>query len=276
VLELIPSAPALVRAPSLARQPGRTALEARGLTVRAGARTLLRGVDLEIEERRVLAILGPSGAGKTTLLRALNRMIDLTPGLRVSGEVRFGGRSIFDREVDPNELRARIGMIFQQPVVFPGSVFDNVIFGLRHTGRAKRRSWRERAEAALKEAALWNEVADRLGQTAKSLSVGQQQRLCLARALACDPEILLLDEPTSALDPRSTEAIEELVLRLRKSKTLVLVTHNLGQARRVADEILCLCVREGAGEIAERGCCSDVLDSPQSGELLAFLAGGRP
>ncbi len=281
MLERVAPAPTLIRpsgaagAPRPLRQPGRTVLETQGLSVQAGERTLLRGIDLEVEEGRVLAIVGPSGAGKTTLLRSLNRMVDLTPGLRVSGEVRFGGRSIRDREVDPNDLRARIGMIFQQPVVFPGSVFDNAVFGLRHTGRAPRRAWPERAEAALREAALWSEVADRLGQPAKSLSVGQQQRLCLARALACDPEVLLLDEPTSALDPRSTEAIEELVLRLRADKTLVLVTHNLGQARRVADEVLCLCVRDGAGEIAERGCCADVLDQPRSEELLAFLAGGR-
>jgi phosphate transport system ATP-binding protein len=263
-------------AASLAAPAAETALlETRGLTVATADRTLLRGVSLRIEAGTVLGIIGPSGAGKTTFLRSLNRLIDLSPSLRVSGEVNFKGRSIRDREVDPNELRARIGMIFQQPVVFPGSVFDNVIFGVRHGGKVARRQWRERGEAALREAALWNEVCHRLAEPARSLSVGQQQRLCLARALACDPEVLLLDEPTSALDPRSTEAIEELVRRLRGPKTIVLVTHNVGQAGRVADDLLCLCVRDGAGEIAERGCCTDLLDRPQSEELLEFLSGGR-
>jgi phosphate transport system ATP-binding protein len=274
VLELAPRATAAAERAATPR-PAAPAIETRALSVHAGDRPLLRDVNLAIEPARVLAIVGPSGAGKTTLLRCLNRMNDLTPGLRVSGEVRVAGGSIYARGVDVDQLRARVGMIFQQPVIFPGSVLDNVLFGVRHTGLLPRRAWRARAEAALREAALWPEVADRLGLPGKSLSVGQQQRLCLARALACEPDVLLLDEPTSALDPRSSAAIEELILRLKERQTIVLVTHNLGQARRVADAIVCLAVRDGAGEIAESGCCADVLDRPRSRELAHFLSGGR-
>ncbi|HEV8582321.1 MAG TPA: ATP-binding cassette domain-containing protein [Thermoanaerobaculia bacterium] len=212
-------------------------LETRGLSVSTHRRLLLRAVDLRLEPRQVLGILGPSGAGKTTLLRCLNRLIDLTPQLAVSGEVLLHGRSIYGRGVDADALRARVGMIFQQPVVFPGSIADNVLFGVRHTRRLPRRAWPERIETALREAALWGEVRHRLREPAASLSVGQQQRLCLARALAGEPEILLLDEPTSALDAVSTAAIEELILRLRERHAIVLVTHNLQQARRVADSL---------------------------------------
>lgn len=215
--------------------PEEPALETRRLSVSVGRRALLRPIDLRIEPGRVHGILGPSGAGKTTLLRCLNRLIDLVPELAVSGEVLLHGRSIYDRKVDVDSLRARIGMIFQQPVVFPGSIAGNVLFGVRHTRRLPRRAWPERVERALREAALWEEVRDRLREPAARLSVGQQQRLCLARALAAEPEILLLDEPTSALDALSTAAIEELILRLRPQHTIVLVTHNQQQARRVAD-----------------------------------------
>jgi phosphate transport system ATP-binding protein len=169
-------------------------------------------------------------------------------------------------------LRSRIGMIFQQPVVFPGSIAANVLFGVRRTRRLPRRAWAERIESALREAALWNEVKDRLREPAARLSVGQQQRLCLARVLACEPEILLLDEPTSALDERSTREIEELILRLRERHAIVLVTHNLQQARRVADSVACLGVRDHAGELVESGRCCDVFDQPRTPELVHFLA----
>lgn len=239
-------------------------LETCNLSVRAGARELLRNVSVSIAPRQVFSLIGPSGAGKSTLLKCLNRLIDLTPGLRVSGEVRFHQRSIHAPGVDADLLRARIGILFQQPVVFPKSVQANVLFGVRHLGRVPRKDWPAVAERALREAALWNEVKDRLHESALRLSVGQQQRLCLARTLAVDPEVILMDEPTSALDPKSTEAIEELIFQLKQRRTVVLVTHNLDQARRVADVVACLTVRDGAGEVTECAACADILDRARS------------
>jgi phosphate transport system ATP-binding protein len=250
-------------------------LAARDLTVSTGGLPILRAVDLDVAPGGVLGLIGPSGAGKTTLLRCLNRLIDLVPDLAVTGDVLFHGAPVYGRRMDVDALRARIGMIFQQPVVFPGSIADNVLFGVRHTARLPRRERPERLESALREAALWPEVEHRLGDPAASLSVGQQQRLCLARALAGRPEVLLLDEPTSSLDPRSTEAIEELVLRLRERHAvgaIVLVTHNLQQARRLADSLACVAIREKAGEIVEQGDCGELLSRPRSPELIHFLS----
>ena len=250
-------------------------LETRGLTVSAGKRPLLRSIDLRVEPRRVLGIVGPSGAGKTTLLRCLNRLTDLTPELTVAGDVLLQGRSIFRREQDVDELRSRVGMIFQQPVVFPGSIADNVLFGVRHTRRPPRREWPSLVERALRDAALWEEVRHRLREPAASLSVGQQQRLCLARTLAGDPEILLLDEPTSALDPQSREAIEELILSLRERCSIVLVTHDLRQARKVADTLACVCTRDtagSAGSVVESGLCEELFENPRTPELVRYLS----
>ncbi len=230
-------------------------LEVRQLDVFAGPRQLLRGVDLRIAAGSVVALVGPSGAGKSTLLRCLNRLIDLSPGLRVSGDVLFHGRSIFAPGVDVDALRARIGILFQQPAVFPTSIRRNVLFGVRHLGVVPKSDWPTLSERALRDASLWDEVKDRLDESALKLSVGQQQRLCLARTLAVDPEVVLLDEPTSALDARSTEAVEECLLRLKRRRTLVLVTHNLAQARRLADVTACVSVRDGAGEIESCTAC---------------------
>lgn len=246
-------------------------LRARGLTVRAAERPLLRRVNLDVPPQQVFGIIGPSGAGKTTLLRCLNRLIDLTPGLRVEGEVSFHNQSIRAPGTDVDALRARIGMLFQQPVVFPKSIYQNVIFGLRHLGQVKKADWPAAAERALREAALWNEVKDRLHEPALRLSVGQQQRLCLARTLAVNPEVILMDEPTSALDPKSTEAIEELILQLKSRRTVVLVTHDLDQARRVTDWLACLCVRDGAGEVVESACCDALFSHPQCREVAEYL-----
>jgi phosphate transport system ATP-binding protein len=250
-------------------------LETRRLSVTAAGRLLLREVDLRIEPLRVLGILGASGSGKTTLLRCLNRLVDLTPGLAVSGEVLLHGRSIRGREVDADALRTRVGMLFQQPVVFPGSIAENVMFGVRHTRRPPRRVWPERIEAALREAALWEEVRHRLRESAASLSAGQQQRLCLARVLAAEPEVLLLDEPTSALDAGATAAIEELILRLCERHTIVLVTHSLRQARRVADSLAYVAVHAGAGEVIESGPCQKLFAAARSPELANFLSKER-
>jgi phosphate transport system ATP-binding protein len=253
------------------------AIEARGLGVTHAGRPLLRGIDLRVEDRRVLALIGPSGAGKTTLLSCLNRMVELAPGLRREGEVLLFGEPIARQDAD--SVRRQVGMLFQQPVIFPGSIADNALFGLRHAGIAPRRSYPERLERALAEAALWDEVKDRLREPAASLSVGQQQRLCLARALAVEPRVLLLDEPTSALDPRSTEAIEERIREISRTRAIVLVTQSLGQARRVADEIACLDRRDGpggpAGELFECGPCRERLERPQSRELARFLESER-
>ena len=249
-------------------------LEVRDLTVTAGGRTILRGVNLAIPPRKVFGLIGPSGAGKSTLLKCLNRLVDLTPGLRVSGDVRLEGQSIFGPGTYADDLRARVGMLFQQPVVFPKSVYQNVIFGVRHLGAVPRRQWPQVAEAALREAGLWDEVRDRLGEPAARLSVGQQQRLCLARTLACGPEVILMDEPTSALDPRSTKLIEDLVARLKERHTIVLVTHNIPQARRVADWLACLCVNDGAGEVMETACCDTLLDNPTCQSVVEYLRHG--
>lgn len=219
--------------------------------------SILKNISLEIPHRTVFGLVGPSGAGKSTLLRCLNRMIDLTPNLRTTGSIQFHGQDIFSTAVDPDVLRTRIGMIFQQPVIFPTSIERNVLFGIRRLRRLSRGEGARLVEKFLRQASLWEEVKDRLRAPAQTLSIGQQQRLCLARTLAVDPEVILMDEPTSALDARSSEAIESLILRLKSERTIVLVTHNLGQARRVTDWIACLCPSEstGAGEMLESACC---------------------
>ena len=246
-------------------------LEAVQVNVRAGERVLLRNASLSLAEGQILGLIGPSGAGKSTLLRSLNRLNDLHPGLRVSGDVRLRGASLYAPSTDVNAMRARIGMLFQQPVIFPASIEENVLFGAKRLRPIKRDAQIALVESALKEAALWEEVRDRLRQPALTLSVGQQQRLCLGRILAVQPEVILMDEPTSALDPRSTEAIEELLLRLKAKIGIVIVTHNIAQARRVADQIACVCVREGAGELVEQGNADAVLCCPQTPEAQNYL-----
>jgi phosphate transport system ATP-binding protein len=247
-------------------------LRVRDLSVFAASKPLVRGVSFDVRPQQVFGIIGPSGAGKSTLLRALNRLTDLIPGLRVTGEVILGGTSIHAAGTDVNALRTRVGMLFQQPVIFPASIAENVLFGARRVHSLARGERAGVVERALRDAALWEEVRDRLRQPAQTLSVGQQQRLCLARALALEPEILLMDEPTSSLDPRSTHAIEELIERLKSRLAIVLVTHNVAQARRVTDWLACLCVREGAGEIVESACCDSMLDHPQCREVIDYLA----
>ena len=247
-------------------------LEVRDLAVHANGKPLVRHARFDVHAGQVFGIIGPSGAGKSTLLRALNRLTDLIPGLRVTGDVRLRGESIYAAGTDVDALRARIGMLFQQPVVFPASVAENVLFGARHLRRLSRAEKHELVERALREAALWDEVRDRLTASALTLSVGQQQRLCLARTLAMQPEVILMDEPTSALDPKSTQAIEDLILRLKERHTIVLVTHNIAQARRVTDWLACVCIRDGAGEIVESACCDSVLGNPQCREVVEYLS----
>ena len=195
----------------------------------------LKNISLPIAKSRVTALIGPSGCGKSTLLRSLNRIHDLYPGNRYEGEIIFEGRNILDKKVDLIDLRMKIGMIFQKPTPFPMSIFDNVAYGLRLQGIKNRSELEDRVKEALKGAALWDEVKDRLKDDGNSLSGGQQQRLCIARAVAVKPKVLLFDEPTSALDPISTEAVEELVVDLKKDITIVIVTHNMQQAARISD-----------------------------------------
>ena len=224
-----------------ARAPARkTVIEKPKLSIRQlnffyGSFQALHGINMDIAERQVTAFIGPSGCGKSTLLRALNRIYDLYPEQRATGEILMDGGNILDRAQDLNSLRAKVGMVFQKPTPFPMSVYDNIAFGVRLYERLSRSKMDDRVEWALRKAALWEEVKDKLRQGGTRLSGGQQQRLCIARAIAVKPEVLLLDEPASALDPISTLKIEELIAELKSDYTIVIVTHNMQQAARVSD-----------------------------------------
>lgn len=246
-------------------------LQAYGLSVRFGERTLLEDVSFKIPANTIYGLIGPSGAGKSTLLSCLNRMIELTRSLSVEGQVLFHGEPVYGPTVNADDLRTRIGVIFQQPAVFPASIYQNAIFGVKHLGLVPKTEWPDVAENVLRQTALWEEVKDRLKQSALKLSVGQQQRLCLARTLAVRPEVILMDEPTSALDPRSTAAIEELIRVLREKHTIVLVTHNLRQAESVADRLAFLGVRDGAGRLLREGTPDEVLGHTDVPELVEYM-----
>jgi phosphate transport system ATP-binding protein len=201
-----------------------------------GTKRALEGISIDIPANLVTAFIGPSGCGKSTFLRTLNRMNDIVPGARVEGDIRIDGRDIYRDHVDVVDLRRRVGMVFQKSNPFPKSVFENIAYGIRLNGLARRRAELEsRVEESLRHAAIWDEVKDRLHEPALALSGGQQQRLCIARALAIKPEVLLMDEPASALDPIATQRIEELIYRLKSEYTIVIVTHNMQQAARVSD-----------------------------------------
>jgi phosphate transport system ATP-binding protein len=245
--------------------------EVRGLSFFYGQRHALKDVNLPVPERTVTALIGPSGCGKSTLLRCFNRMHDLYPGNRYEGEIVLqpSGVNILSPTVDPMEMRLRTGMVFQKPNPFPKSIFENVAYGLRLRFVNQRSVLEERVEAALRAAALWDEVKDRLHQSAFKLSGGQQQRLCVARALATDPEILLLDEPTSALDPIATSRIEDMVFTLKEQVTILMVTHNMEQAARVADFTAFMYL----GELVERGTTSQFFQNPQAELTEKYLTG---
>jgi phosphate transport system ATP-binding protein len=210
-----------------------TVFTVRDLTVSYSGNVALKGVDLDIQKNFVTAFIGPSGCGKSTFIRCFNRMNDLVPGARVEGEVLYHDRDLYGANVDPVEVRRRIGMVFQKPNPFPKSIYDNIAFGPRILGM--KEGLDERVERTLQHAALWDEVKDRLKENALGLSGGQQQRLCIARALAVEPDVILMDEPASALDPISTSRIEDLIHQLKNEYTIVIVTHNMQQAARVAD-----------------------------------------
>lgn len=269
MLEITSSLKTCCTAPETISEP---AIRMEDLGVRVGSRKLLSGVSVAIPPRQCYCIIGPSGAGKSTLLKCINRLIEFVPGARVQGRIRLFGQDIYAPSVCPDQLRQHVGTIFQQPVIFPGSVLQNVLFGLSRLSSLSRSQLRERAEHALVQAALLNEVKDRLGDEANRLSVGQQQRLCLARALATSPKVLLMDEPTSALDPKSSEAIEGLVNTLKEKLTIVLVTHNIRQARRVADWVACVCNTEDGGSVVESACCDQMLDNPTCRPAIDYLA----
>ncbi len=246
-------------------------LEVKNLNFYYGGFHALKNINLPVPEKRVTALIGPSGCGKTTLLRTFNRMHDLYPGNRYEGEVILypDGINILSEEIDLIELRSRIGMVFQKPTPFPMSIFDNVAFGLRLRGIKDRSELEGRVEEALRKAALWEEVKDRLHESAYSLSGGQQQRLVIARAIAVEPEVLLFDEPTSALDPISTAKIEELVIELRESITILIVTHNMQQASRISDYTAFMYM----GELIEFGPTEQVFTNPREKLTEDYITG---
>ena len=231
----------------------------------------LNNLDLVVHEHRVTALIGPSGCGKSTFLRCFNRMHDLYPGNRYQGEIRLfpDDTNLLAPGVDPIEVRMRLSMVFQKPNPFPKSIFENVAYGLRVRGERSRRALQERVEAALRDAALWDEVKDRLNALAFNLSGGQQQRLCIARALATDPEILLFDEPTSALDPIATASIEELITDLKKRITILIVTHNMQQAARVSDYTAYMYL----GELIEFGRTDELFIKPKNRQTEDYITG---
>jgi len=252
--------------------PQDSVLEAEGVSIYYGERPALRDVTLSVRRNSVMAIIGPSGCGKSTLLRCFNRMNDLIRGSHLEGKVLFNGQDIYASNVDPTELRSRIGMVFQKPNPFPKSIFENVAFGLRINGF--RGNLRDRVEQALRRAALWDEVSDRLGSSALSLSGGQQQRLCIARALAVEPEVILMDEPASALDPSATYRIEELIDKLKEDYTILIVTHNMQQAARVSDmTVFLLAGEERTGELVEIGPTSQIFTNPRDKRTEDYITG---
>ncbi len=244
-------------------------VEIEGLWLWYGAKPALRDVTLTVPKHRITALIGPSGCGKSTLLRCLNRLNDLVDGVRVQGTVRLDGRDIYDPTVDVTELRRRVGMVFQKSNPFPKSVFDNVAFGPRILGVRHRGDLEAVVERSLRAAALWEEVRDRLGESALRLSGGQQQRLCIARALAVEPDVLLMDEPCSALDPIATARIEELMVGLKASYTIVIVTHNMQQAARVSDYTGFLLL----GELVEFGATRALFTTPRDPRTEDYITG---
>ena len=254
---------------------GDVMIRAEGVSVMYGSRTTLRGVSLELRRNRILAIIGPSGCGKSSFLATLNRLCDLVPGCAVGGRVMLEGRNVHDRSHDVRDLRCRVGMIFQRANPFPLSIRRNIEMPLKEQGVASRTEREGRMEHALTEVGLWSEVRDRLEAPALALSGGQQQRLCIARALALRPAVLLMDEPCSALDPISSAVVEDLILRLRENYTVAIVTHNLAQARRIADDLAIFWVVDGVGQMIETGPAAAIFARPGNAISAMYIAGVR-
>ena len=239
----------------------------KGLNLWYGQTQALKNISIDIPEKSITALIGPSGCGKSTFLKTLNRMNDLIPGVKITGDVRFHGEDIFAAEV--NGLRRQVGMVFQKPNPFPMSVYDNIAFGPRTHGIHSKSKLDEIVERSLRQAAIWDEAKDRLKKSALGLSGGQQQRLCIARALAVGPEVLLMDEPTSALDPISTSKIEDLVLELKNQYTIVIVTHNMQQATRISDKTAFFLL----GEVIEFGDTEKLFSQPQDKRTEDYITG---
>ena len=234
-----------------------------------GSAQALKNVSISIPEKSITALIGPSGCGKSTFLKTLDRMNDLIPGVKITGQVEYGGQDIFAPSVDVNELRRRIGMVFQKPNPFPMSIYDNVAYGPRTHGITARAELDGIVERSLRDAAIWDEVKDRLKKSALGLSGGQQQRLCIARALAVEPEVLLMDEPTSALDPISTSKIEELAIQLKERYTIIIVTHNMQQAVRISDNTAFFLL----GELIEFGKTEELFAQPKDKRTEDYITG---
>ncbi|MDY3976818.1 MAG: phosphate ABC transporter ATP-binding protein PstB [Candidatus Onthomorpha sp.] len=244
-------------------------IETKNLNFWYGDFHALKDIDMEIEQNSVTAFIGPSGCGKSTYLRLFNRMNDLIAGTKLQGEVLIGGENIYDKSVDVDNLRKRVGMVFQKPNPFGKSIFDNIAYGLRVNGVKDHKLIAQRVEESLKSAALWEEVKDKLNKSAFELSGGQQQRLCIARALAVKPEILLMDEPASALDPISTVKIEDLIFELKKQYTIVIVTHNMQQAARVSDKTAFFYL----GELIEYDYTDKIFTNPSKQATQNYITG---
>ncbi len=248
------------------------ALEVRDLALWYGQFQAIRHVTMDIPARRVTALIGPSGCGKSTLLRCMNRMNDLVPGVRVEGQVLYDGMNVYDPGADAVEVRRRIGMVFQKPNPFPKSIYDNVAFGPRVNGF--RGNLDEIVERSLRRAALWDEVKDNLRKSGLAISGGQQQRLCIARTLAIEPDVVLMDEPASALDPIATYKIEELMTELKRNYTIVVVTHNMQQASRVSDyTAFMLAGEDRTGELVEFGETRDLFTTPKNKKTEEYITG---
>ena len=244
-------------------------LEAKTLNLWYGEHHALHDVSLSVPEKSITALIGPSGCGKSTFLKTLNRMNDLIPGVKITGEVNYKGQNILAPSVDDNALRREIGMVFQKPNPFPMSIYDNVAYGPRTHGVRARAKLDDIVERSLRGAAIWDEVKDRLKKNALGLSGGQQQRLCIARALAVEPEVLLMDEPTSALDPISTSRVEELALELKENYTIVIVTHNMQQAVRISDRTAFFLL----GELVECGDTERIFSQPADKRTEDYITG---
>jgi len=263
------AAPSAHSRPTFTSQIEDPIMQVRDLDFYYGKFRGLKKVNLDIARRKVTAFIGPSGCGKSTLLRTFNRMFDLYPGQRAEGQILIRGKNILDADQDVNLLRAKVGMVFQKPTPFPMTIFENIAFGVRLYESMDSRAMEERVEWALRKAALWEEVKDKLGQSGLSLSGGQQQRLCIARMVAVKPEVLLLDEPTSALDPISTAKVEELVNELKADYTIAIVTHNMQQAARISDYTAYMYL----GELIEFGKTDEIFIKPRKKETEDYITG---